>query len=209
MADYDKITQLKSDPVSASVGPVDKAPKNEPVVQATGQRVPTFWQNEVTHAKAAVKKTWKTNVIPTVKSMLYQAISSVFSAIIFQDDATAMAAAKSSTPNTLRVNYGGMFGTGTTQTGMQKTAPATTFTDNIILSVGSKEEADMLKEAISGCIEKYGFASSRALYEMAGLAELAKPIDENYGWKREALGKIVIRMLDGEWRISMPPRTAR
>lgn len=206
MAEYDKV-QLHQDPVAASVGPVDKTQKEETVVQAK-TAVPTFWQTEATHAKAAVKKTWKTSVIPTFKSMLYQAVSSVLSAIIFQDEAPAINLNKGTqTTNTLRVNYGGMFQSQTT--GQQNVGISPAYTDNIILSVNSKNEADMLKEAISGCIEKYGFASSRALYEMAGLQELAKPIDENYGWKRDAINKIAIRMLDGEWRISMPPRVSR
>lgn len=210
MAEYDKMSQLSSSPIEQSVGEVDKGTKNEVVVQSKGARAPSFWENEKTHAKAAVKKSWKNTVIPTFKSMLFQAVSSVLSAIIFQDDAATLTAMKNATnANTLRVNYGGMFQGGNPQGTVSNQAVSTVYTDNIILSVSSKNEADMLKEAICGCIDKYGFASSRALYEMAGLSELAKPIDENYGWKRDSIQKITIRMIDGEWRISMPPRTAR
>lgn len=207
MADYNKLSDVTrpSDPVEASIGPVDKTQKEETVVQAKGKSVPTFWQSEVTHAKAAVKKTWKHSVIPTLKNMAYQAVSSVLSAIIFQDDAPATQKSTVSA-NTLRVNYGGMFNSTPTT---QQNTNVPVYTDNIIIAVNSKQEADSLKEAIAGCVEKYGFASSRALYEMSGLQELAKPIDENYGWKRDSLNKITTRMVDGEWRISMPPRVAR
>lgn len=208
MAEYDKIPQLTSDPVAASVGPVNKSTKEEPVVKASGARVPTFWEKEKTHAKEAVKKSWTGTIIPTIRSLLFQSASSLLSAVIFQDEAQAKAFTSQNT-NTLRVNYGGMFNGNNAQTTQQKQANATSFTDNIIIAVNTKDEADMLKEAVCGCIDKYGFASSRALYEMAGLQELAKPIDENYGWKKESVGRIAVRMIDGEWRLSMPPRTAR
>lgn len=192
---------------SEEPSPVDR-PKIEPITSATQARrkrglgrkfKSAFIEGD---ARMAVRSTTEDVVIPMIRDMLFEAMQSGFSKLIFGDSRMRRIGAPPSYSNVGRVNYQGMAQSTTKPPEPRMLSrQARTRMDFRDLIIPNRPEAEEVLEQLFEELSRYGAVSVGTLYALTGIQ--SSHVDQKWGWTN-LRGSKIARLSDGTYVLDLP-----